>query len=74
MAPVKRYIRLGISVVRRPFAHAFSELLMSLRTRPQRRVRTVVALSLSIIGGSPIAPTGVPKGDHVAKPNNANGD
>jgi hypothetical protein len=40
----------------------------------ERRQREKKIVKGDRTGGSPIAPTGVPKGDHVAKPNNASGD
>ena len=40
----------------------------------ERRQREKKSVKGDRTGGSPIAPTGVPKGDHVAKPNDALGD
>jgi hypothetical protein len=40
----------------------------------ERRRREKKIVKGDRTGGSPIAPTGVPKGDHVAKPNDANVD
>jgi hypothetical protein len=40
----------------------------------ERRHREKKSVKGDRTGGSPISPTGVPKGDHVAKPNNATGD
>jgi hypothetical protein len=40
----------------------------------ERRHREKKAVKGDRTGGSPIAPTGVPKGDHVAKPTDATGD
>lgn len=40
----------------------------------ERRHREKKVVKGDRTGGSPIAPTGVPKGDHVAKPNDASGD
>jgi hypothetical protein len=40
----------------------------------ERRLREKKVVKGDRTGGSPIAPTGVPKGDHVANPNDAPGD
>ena len=40
----------------------------------ERRQREKKVVKGDRTGGSPIAPTGVPKGDHVAKPNDTSGD
>jgi len=40
----------------------------------ERRQREKKAVKGDRTGGAPIAPTGVPKGDHVAKPTDATGD
>lgn len=40
----------------------------------ERRIREKKVVKGDRTGGSPIAPTGVPKADHVAKPSNSSGD